>query len=276
LNSGCLLAIFPMLNSLNHILRNSGQALSSGFQILLHALKLPFRESKLCHKSRYPSGELRFGLGDYYLPNYLLFQFSLNALPKPKQFETFGLLLPNPTTTKPSQAHPFPNPALPSPPAAPPTILLFATVVSPTQEPDYRGYYLGLRHGVRGKPRLLARSSNIPWTMPFSGDHAWPSTHKRSFIVRNHPLKAKLDAGIRREIDNILASMRPDRWISVDYLRLGYEVEEEGNPAVVLLSVEVGEVGKDEAKRVVDEIDGECVRQVFYIFACRSEVNGCD
>jgi hypothetical protein len=53
-------------------------------------------------------------------------------------------------------------------------------------------------------------------------------------------------------------------------------VEEEGNPAVVLLSVEVGEVGKDEAKRVVDEIDGECVRQVFYIFACRSEVNGCD
>jgi hypothetical protein len=53
--------------------------------------------------------------------------------------------------------------------------------------------------------------------------------------------------------------MSPCRWISVDYLRIGYDDNvEQNNPVVVLVTVEEGQVPRAEAQRIVDALAQEC------------------
>jgi hypothetical protein len=52
--------------------------------------------------------------------------------------------------------------------------------------------------------------------------------------------------------------MSPCRWISVDYLRIGYEKVEQHNPVVILVTVEEHQVPRGEAQRIVDCLANEC------------------
>ena len=82
---------------------------------------------------------------------------------------------------------------------------------------------------------------------------------KTVFVVTHHPLREKLDAGLRDTIIGILATMNPHKWISVDYLRIGYEKGvAQNNPVVTLITVDKDQVPLAEAQRVVDAIAEEC------------------
>ena len=112
---------------------------------------------------------------------------------------------------------------------------------------------------------LLARSSNEPWVWPKVSpdpDSRFTRTHaeKRYGVVRNHPLRKKLDDGLRTSIHKVLSTMTPREWISVDYIRMGYEANFQDNPVVIWVTVEEGQVGYTEAKRVADEIKVECLK----------------
>jgi hypothetical protein len=131
----------------------------------------------------------------------------------------------------------------------------------PDDSSRFQDYYFGLP----GNPRLLARSSTAPWEIPIidipehgEWGHQIPAS-KLAFVVTRHPLREKLDSGLRDNIRNVLATMSPCRWISVDYLRIGYDDNvEQNNPVVVLVTVEEGQVPRAEAQRIVDALAQDC------------------
>lgn len=53
--------------------------------------------------------------------------------------------------------------------------------------------------------------------------------------------------------------MQPQKWISVNYLRLGYEEDDSKNPVVIWITVEKDQVDPVEAQRVSDLIHRECI-----------------
>ena len=128
----------------------------------------------------------------------------------------------------------------------------------PEEEPEnIEDYYSGLP----GRPKLLARSNPEPWVRPRS--LAWEAREggdpKAVFVVTHHPLREKLDQGLRAKILDVLATMTPCKWISVDYVRMGYDKDvERNNPVIALVTVEEDQLSKVEAKRVVDAIAEEC------------------
>jgi hypothetical protein len=121
---------------------------------------------------------------------------------------------------------------------------------------DFEGYY----YGLPGQPKLLARSNPEPWIAPsfeVTAGHSPPT--KALFVVTHHPLREKLDAGLRDKIRSVLATMSPCRWISVDYLRIGYDRNvAQNNPVVVVITVEKDQVPPAEAQRIVNDIAEEC------------------
>jgi hypothetical protein len=130
--------------------------------------------------------------------------------------------------------------------------------------PDWTEYYAGFP----GNPKLLARSSRATWTQPTGSYNTltFPPpgpARKLSFVITGHSahsLSQKLDNGLRDSILAILDTMSPKKWISVDYLRIGYDEEAVNNPVVVLITVEKDIVSPTEAQRIVDEIHRECER----------------
>lgn len=135
---------------------------------------------------------------------------------------------------------------------------------NPLADPDnaFEYYYWGLR----GDPRLLARSSSQPWTLPTTEEIGYDGNYEKvrkfiSAVGRSHPLRTELDRGLRQSIRQVLASMQPCQWISVDYVRLGYDREAEANnPVVAWVTVEENQVPLIEAQRIVDALAQECRR----------------
>lgn len=128
---------------------------------------------------------------------------------------------------------------------------------NPAADPTaFEGYY----YGLPGCPKLLARSNPQPWMAPSFEVTANSSPRTKTvFVVTHHSLREKLDAGLRDTILGILATMNPRKWISVDYLRIGYEKGvAQNNPVVTLITVDKDEVPLAEAQRVVDAIAEEC------------------
>lgn len=127
-------------------------------------------------------------------------------------------------------------------------------------EQDFQNYYSGLP----GNPKLLARSSRNVWTRPSIpdpyGTESRESASKLHFVVTNHPLKSKLEDGLRGSIRKVLRSMNPVTWIAVDYVRLGYEEEAVNNPVVILVTAEKDETTPLEAQKTVDLVYLECVK----------------
>jgi hypothetical protein len=130
---------------------------------------------------------------------------------------------------------------------------------------DFTLYYMGLR----GRPKLVARSSNSPWIRPsvMDKDRDLPTSpliveyvDKQVFTVGKHPLRQKLEVGLRDSIRQVLSTLEPKRMISVDYVRLGYEQVEGDNPVVILITVEKDQIPYGEGKRVVDEVKTECIK----------------
>jgi hypothetical protein len=127
---------------------------------------------------------------------------------------------------------------------------------------SFENYYWGFP----GNPKLLARSNLELWIRPpdQSIDGFVSPAKKFAFIVAyHHPLREKLQQGLRDKIRGILATMTPCKWISVDYLRIGYNGDEEQqNPVVVLVTVEEGQVLVAEAQRIVNALASECIKYV--------------
>lgn len=125
---------------------------------------------------------------------------------------------------------------------------------------SFDNYYWGLP----GNPKLLARSNPDQWKQPATYQHEWDQgfsviPRKLVFIVGdNHPLGAKLENGLRNSINKVLATMNPLKWISVDYLRIGYNEVEEKNPVVVRVTVEEGQIAMEEAQRISNALLKEC------------------
>jgi hypothetical protein len=126
-------------------------------------------------------------------------------------------------------------------------------------------YYYGLTPNYQ-RPTLLARSSGVQWPPPFTPEprDTWTGLYekKRCSVITasSHPLSQKLREGLRGRIEEALMSMRPVCWISVDYVRLGYEVEDEKNTVTVVVTVERGILEVQEAERIVAELKEECER----------------
>jgi hypothetical protein len=58
---------------------------------------------------------------------------------------------------------------------------------------------------------------------------------------------------------DILSTINPKNWISVDCLRLGYNREMVSkHPVVILITVEEDQVSPDEARRIVGLIHQQC------------------
>ena len=128
---------------------------------------------------------------------------------------------------------------------------------------DISYYYAGLP----GRPKLLARSSNEPWVRPLvkiAPGPATPFSHqyarKEVHPTLGHPLREKLDGGLRTSIHEILSTMRPAETISVDFVRIGYEEVVRDNPVIIWVTVEKDKVGHTEAKRIADAIKLECLK----------------
>jgi hypothetical protein len=126
---------------------------------------------------------------------------------------------------------------------------------------DFQDYY----YGLPGNPKLLARSSTVPWQIPSidipeHGEWGYQSrAYKSVFVLTRHPLREKLVNGLRDNIRNVLATMSPCKWISVDYLRIGYDDNvEQNNPVVILVTVEQDHVPRAEGQRIVDALAEEC------------------
>jgi hypothetical protein len=133
-------------------------------------------------------------------------------------------------------------------------------MATPAEDPAaYENYY----YGLRGTPTLLARSNKSPWVRPEEllddGYHSgldW--VRKEAYVITRHPIRQKLDSGLRDNIRRVLATMSPCKWISVDYLRIGYDKVEQNNPVVILVTVEEHQVPRAEAQRIVDCLADEC------------------
>jgi hypothetical protein len=118
--------------------------------------------------------------------------------------------------------------------------------------PEFEDYY----YGLPGRPKLLARSNTSPWTLPQINGKA---VRKSSWPIGRHPIENKLEEGLRSDIMDILSTMNPKKWISVDCLRLGYNREMVSkNPVVILITVEEDQVSPDEARRIVGLIHQQC------------------
>lgn len=116
--------------------------------------------------------------------------------------------------------------------------------------------------------KLLARSSKEP--MPPSGDMQplelsfWKQKlveqfcSKRTHLVGSHPIKQKLEDGLRQSILEALATLFPNKWISLNFVRIGHAKLAEQNPVTIWVVVEKSEVPVAEALRVVDKIDIHC------------------
>ena len=124
---------------------------------------------------------------------------------------------------------------------------------------DFSLYYTDLR----GRPKLIARSSNEPWMRPLASPSSYSPwngyAEKHVFTVGIHPLRRKLEAGLRDSIRRIL-SILGGKCISVDYVRIGYEKLDKDNPVVILITVEKDQITYDEGKRVVDEVKAQCIK----------------
>lgn len=154
--------------------------------------------------------------------------------------------------------HPHEEQTVVTTPSPPPLAMKIFTYTPP----DPIEYYYW---GLRGTPRLLARSSNQPWTPPTTEEIGYDGNFEKirkviSVVGRRHPIQAKLDQGLRQNIRQVLASMEPCRWTSVDYVRLGYDQVETNNPVVVWVTVEENQVPLVEAQRIVDALAQECRR----------------
>ncbi|CZR54025.1 uncharacterized protein PAC_03908 [Phialocephala subalpina] len=121
--------------------------------------------------------------------------------------------------------------------------------------------------GLRGKPRLLARGSRAKQIRPEEVDsygNLSPAL-KKAFHIGGHAIAGKLDSGLRQSIIELLLSMKlGSKWISVDFVRLGYAAQRKGNPVVVLVAVEAEKVTPLEAKRIVDDLEVACNRVELY------------
>jgi len=128
----------------------------------------------------------------------------------------------------------------------------------------YNYYYFGIRakYGWRSYPKLVARSSRAPWTYPKIQDYGWGSQDFKTMCsVMHHPLRNKLDQGLRGKILEVLATMSPCKWFAVDYVRIGYDKDvQQNNPVVILITVEEGQVSRTEGQKVVDALSKECRR----------------
>lgn len=124
----------------------------------------------------------------------------------------------------------------------------------------FEDYYFGLR----GNPTLLARSSTSPWTLPWDQESLLTTYPKRDpkaifALSHDHPLRSALDEGLRQTIRDVLMGMDPPKWISVDYIRLGYDkIDEKKNPVVAFVTVEENQISIVEAQRVVTALALEC------------------
>lgn len=122
---------------------------------------------------------------------------------------------------------------------------------------DTSNYYQSLP----GNPRLVARGDK-----PIQQGHTEVDesgnvvdAEKKIFVLKhNHPLAVKLKTGLRATIKEILATMNPNKWISVDYLRIGYSETEDENPVVILVTVEEGFITEIEGKRISRELEKAC------------------
>lgn len=125
---------------------------------------------------------------------------------------------------------------------------------------EYDNYYYGLPNN----PKLLARSNPEPWEPLPSYQSKFDGTFEIQpkilfFLVeRCHPLRERLKGGLRSKIRAVLATMEPLKWISVDYLRVGYKKVEKDNPVVILVTVEKDVITAEEAKRIADALCAEC------------------
>jgi hypothetical protein len=120
---------------------------------------------------------------------------------------------------------------------------------------DFTNYYSGPLHNAK----LLARSSTEPWEAPMISGPCGGPAPKGVYVVEGcHPLKQKLQGGLRENIRGVLATMNPCVWSTVDYLRLGYDEEvEKNNPVVAFITVDKDRLSHVEAQRIVDTISAE-------------------
>ena len=102
-----------------------------------------------------------------------------------------------------------------------PLLLASKMATNPAADPTaFEGYY----YGLPGCPKLLACSNPELWMAPSFEVTANSSPRTKTvFVVTHHPLREKLNVGLRDTIIGILATMNRHKWISVDYLRIGYE-----------------------------------------------------
>lgn len=133
---------------------------------------------------------------------------------------------------------------------------------------DYTDYYVGTLNNAK----LVARSSTLPWVAPIKHDGTWSgAAAKLVFAVEHrHPLRETLNKGLRDNILRVLSTMRPCVWVSIHYVRLGYDDgggdnddgyndnAEENNPVVALITVRENLVSSAEGQRIVDAVHEEC------------------
>ncbi|CZR63012.1 uncharacterized protein PAC_12909 [Phialocephala subalpina] len=121
-------------------------------------------------------------------------------------------------------------------------------------------YYAGLS----GNLKLLARGNKPKQQRPMISDpYGNPGVvpaPKNAYIVGKHIISEKLKNGLRKEMVDILEAMKPADWISFDFLRLGYSKVEKENPVVVFVTVNYGEISREEGQRVVRELEDACIR----------------
>ncbi|RSL70185.1 hypothetical protein CEP53_001931 [Fusarium sp. AF-6] len=115
---------------------------------------------------------------------------------------------------------------------------------SPAQRPlppsleEQRDYY----HGLPSCPKLVARSSTIPWSSQYDG---WPIP-KCLYVIGEHAivdLWNDADSSLRRQILQVVDKVH---WTAIDVLRVGYDHDNKwtgekfSRPVTILISVKTG------------------------------------
>jgi hypothetical protein len=134
-----------------------------------------------------------------------------------------------------------------------------ATTPTPSQK-NMEEYDAEYYQGLPGNPQLLARGTKqLPIEEDPYGNLEYAS--KKAFAVEvKHDLAVKLNEGLRATIREILGTMNPNKWISTDFLRIGYSPKATDNPVIILVTVEQGSIDKVEAKRIVEELEAACLK----------------
>ncbi|CZR61607.1 uncharacterized protein PAC_11504 [Phialocephala subalpina] len=129
-----------------------------------------------------------------------------------------------------------------------------------SQNGYYQNYYAGrlLRNA-----RLVAQGNKLvlsPPTLldPYGAEGRIPASKKAFAQLVGHPIAQKLEHGLRVQILQILVSINPNKWISLDFLSIGYDEVAKNNPVVILVSVEKDQVSLREGKRIVGLIERAC------------------